>query len=74
MPCTSCNRSFEERPNDMCVSVTHWRAYAENLETRTLKCEHVWQDFGDYHECSYVDCYCDHPCCIKCGVCIDDIE
>jgi len=30
--------------------------------------DHQWEEFGDEHECSYVDCYCDHPTCLKCGV------
>jgi len=26
--CTECERKWEERPNDVCPSLTHWRAFA----------------------------------------------
>ncbi len=32
------------------------------------KFEHDWEVYGPGHECSYVDCYCDHTHCLSCGV------
>jgi len=36
--------------------------------------QHKWEEYGAGHECSYVDCYCDHVTCTLCGVEEDSAE
>jgi len=35
MRCPGCDRTYEERPNNICPSLAHWRAYAELVERGT---------------------------------------